>query len=99
MSQDLLKAAFVIGFLMAWVGYACVILSILFPFLFGGIWWNSLSQPYSERLRRASLFWSEYLQTIGKSRWNRRGQVLIASGLSVLILTGLAWFVLRIIER
>ncbi len=99
MGQDSLKAAFIIGFLMTWLGSVCLILPILFRFFFGGFWWNSLSHPSTERLRRATRFWSEEVQTMGKSRWNRRAQALLASGLSVLILTGLIWLGLRILAR
>ena len=99
MAQSLLKAAFLAGFLMLWLGYAFVILPIIFRLLFGGTWWNSLSLPYTERLRRASLFWSDAFQNMGTSRWHRSGQILLASGVSVLMLTGTAWLVLRIVER
>ena len=99
MAQSLLKAAFLAGFLMLWLGYAFVILPILSRFLFGGTWWNSLSLPYTERLRRASLFWSDAFQNMGTSRWHRSGQILLAGGVSVLILTGTLWLVLPILER
>ena len=99
MSQDILKAAFITGFLMTWLGYVWLILPILFRFFFGGIWWNSLSHPYSERLSRAALFWSEEVQTMGKSRSHRWAQGLLASGLTLLTLTGVVWLGLRILEK
>lgn len=99
MTQSLLTAAFILGFLTAWLGLVWVMLPILFRFLFRGTWWNSLSQPYSERLRRAALFWSEEVQTMGTSRSHRRAQGLLASGLTLLILTGVVWLGLRILEK
>jgi hypothetical protein len=99
MGQAIVDVAFVLGFVATWVGFACLIFPMVFRFVFGGVWWNSLSVAHSERLRRAGLFMSEEIRRIGKSRMGHAGQLMAAIGLSVLILTGIAWLTLRILEE
>ena len=58
-------------------------------------WWTVLTMPFAERLR----VMSEEIRNIGKTRIGRLGQVLTAAGISVLIVTGIGWIVLRIVAR
>ena len=99
MGQAVLDIAFPLGFLTTWLGLACLIVPIPVRFVFGGTWWNSLSEPYSERMRRTSLFLNEEFLRAGKSRLGRAGQLMTAIGLSILILTGITWLTLRILEK
>jgi UPF0716 family protein affecting phage T7 exclusion len=55
MGQAIVDVAFVLGFVATWLGFACLIFLMVFRFDVGGAWWNSLSVPHSERLRRAGL--------------------------------------------
>ena len=99
MSQAIVEIGFVIGFLTTWLGFAFLIFPMVLRFVLGGTWWNSLSEPYYERMRRASLFMNEEFLRAGRSRIGRTGQFLAAIGISVLIMTGIAWLTLRILEK
>lgn len=99
MSQAIVEAGYVIGFLTTWLGFACLIFPMVLRFVFGGTWLNSLSEPYSERMRRASLFVNEEFLRAGRSRIGRAGQLMVAVGLSILILTGIVWLILRILQK
>jgi hypothetical protein len=99
MGQAIVEIAFVLGFLTTWLGFACLIFPMVVRFVFGGTWWNSLWEPYSERMRRTSLFMNEELLRAGTSPVGRARQLIAAIGISVLILTGIAWLMLRILEK
>ena len=99
MSQAIVEIGFVIGFLTTWLGFAFLIVPMLLRFVLGGTWWNSLSEPYSERMKRVSLSMNEELVRAGRSRVGRAGQLWVAVGISVLIMTAIAWLTLRILEK
>jgi hypothetical protein len=99
MGQAIVQIGAGVGFLLIWFGFACLIVPMVLHFIFGGTWWSILSEPYSERMRRASLFMNEKLLRAGRSRVGRAGQLMAAIGISVLILTGIAWLTLRILEK
>ncbi len=99
MSQTIVGIGHVIGSLATWLGLACLIFPVVLRYVFKGTWWNSLSGPYPERMRRAPLFMNEEILRAGKSRSGRAGQLMGAIGISILILTGIAWLILRIIEK
>jgi hypothetical protein len=52
------------------------------------------SVPYAERARRLN---ESVIQARG-SRIGHVGQICISIGFSILILTGIAWFVVRVLE-
>ncbi|PTV96449.1 hypothetical protein C8J27_102243 [Rhodobacter aestuarii] len=99
MSQAIVEIGFLVGFLTTWLGFAFLLFPMVLRFVLGGTWLNSLSEPYSERMRRASLFMNEEISRAGRSRIGRIGQLLAAIGISVLIMTGIVWITLRILEK
>jgi hypothetical protein len=99
MNQTIVDIGLVLGFLTTWLGFACLIFPPVLRYIFGGTMWSSLSKTHSERIGRASLFMNEEFMRAGKSRVGRAGQLMTAIGLSVLILSGIAWLTLRILEK
>lgn len=95
MVEDILRAALFVGLLAVWLGFALMIVPAQLRFVFRRAWWTSLTMPLGERLR----VMNEEIRNIGKTRIGRFGQGLTAAGISVLILTGIGWIVLRIVER
>ena len=70
-----------------------------FRYVFRGLWLKSLTMRYDERAKLGSIFMSEEFQKIGKSRNGRAGHLLLALGSSILILAGIGWLTLAIIEK
>lgn len=99
MGQTIVEIAFVTGFFSCWVGFATLLLPMIFRGVFSRDYWESLSLSYRERvgvnLQRMN---REFLRC-RRSRAGRIGQILIAFGLSLLILTGLLWLTLRLIDK
>lgn len=95
MVDDMLRAAFFIGLLTVWLGFACMIVPAQLRFVFRRAWWTTLSMPFGERLQVLN----EEIRNIGKTRIGRLGQALAAAGISVLILTGIAKIVLLVVAR
>ena len=99
MVHDILRVAFFAGFLAVWLGFACMILPVQLRFFFRDGGWKSLFLPSGARIARQVQVLNAALHAIGQSRIGRAGQVLTALGISLLILTGIGWIVLRIVER
>ena len=95
MVDEILRAAFFVGLLTVWLGFVLMIVPVQLRFVFRRAWWTRLTMPLGERLR----VMNEEIRSIGKTRIGRLGQGLTAAGISVLILTGIGWIVLRIVER
>lgn len=96
MTLTLLQTAFFLGFIAVWLGLVLMLLPI-FRIFGDPAYWRSLVQPYSERVRIQSELMNKSFQTIGHSRLNRAGQWIGASGFTILILSGIAWLILRIL--
>ncbi len=97
MAQPLLQTAFFIGLSAVWLGLVLMLLPT-FRIFADPAYWRSLVQPYSERVRIQSELLNKRFQTIGQSRLNRAGQWIGAFGFSILILSGIAWLILRILQ-
>jgi hypothetical protein len=95
-------SGFRIGFLIASLAIALGVACQILPSIIRGYSWKRLREyllaSYSERMQLSLRFANEELLRLGTSRCGRAGQLLLAVGFTVLILTGLAWFALRILE-
>ena len=93
-----LPKAALAGFISLWLGLALIFISIAIPVFSHPDFWKSLFAPIAERFRIGGELMNHAFQTAGKSRFNRMGQLLGAIGLSLLLLTGLLWLALRILQ-
>ena len=95
MVDDIVRAGVFVGLLTVWLGLALMIVPAQVRFVFRQGWWRAWRMPFGERLR----IMNDEIRNIGKTRIGRLGQALTAAGISVLILTGIGWIVMRIVER
>lgn len=99
MGHKIIEVAVLVGFMAVWLGFVCLFLPMGFRYVFRGLWLKSLTMRYDERAKLGSIFMSEEFQKIGKSRNGRAGHLLLALGSSILILAGIGWLTLAIIEK
>lgn len=97
-AQTLIEAAYAVTFLLCWSGGVCLLLSLMIPLFRQRAFWKAAFLPLGERTRVQGELPHTVLQNIGNSRLNRIGQRLGATGLSLGLLTGIAWLALRIIQ-
>jgi len=95
LSHIIIQSGLFIGFFSTWIGFFCFFFSVAGPNLSLRRILENISLPYAERIERLN---DDFVQG-GKSRLGRAGQFFIAIGLTALILTGIIWLALRIIER
>lgn len=88
-----------LGFVLAWLGCALLIGSMVIPFVFNRTYWRKVSGPYSDFLKWSGESMHAQIQTIGRSRTGRAGMVLLAIGTSLLLLAGIAWLFIQIAEN
>ena len=98
MLETLIHALTIAGFFCLWLGFACLMLSVALPLLLHRGYWQSLSLPFRDRFAKQGELMSHAFQSAGKSRLNRAGQFLGATGLSLLMAAGLLWIALRIAQ-
>ncbi|WRH63438.1 MAG: hypothetical protein RSE12_03640 [Fuscovulum sp.] len=98
MVPALVETLFFIGFFALWLGFVLIFISIAIPVFSHPAYWKTLFAPFYERSRIGVEVINHAFQTAGKSRLNRVGQALGAIGISLLILTFLLWFALRIAQ-
>lgn len=98
MTSDHLEIAAGIGFVVTWLGLALLILPTVLRMVLDRSWWRSLSRPFSERAAVQLSLLNQALAGAGKTRVGRVGQALIAAGSSILILAGIAWLAVRILQ-
>lgn len=99
MATTLIKTAFVVGLLAVWLGFAIFSLVYDFRYVRSGKFRRGLTMRNAARLEMASRFTSEEFPRFWRSRAGRVSQVLLAFGSGVLILAGIGWVVLRIVEK
>ncbi|MBM1558654.1 hypothetical protein JQV19_18665 [Sulfitobacter mediterraneus] len=93
MSHVIIQSGLLLGFFSTWIGFACFFFSVAKPnFSIRKIIENN-TLPLSDRMERA---YDDLVQG-GKSRIGRLGQLLIAIGLTVFIITGVIWLTLQIV--
>ncbi len=95
MSHAIIQLGLLLGFLATWVGFACLFLAVAWPNLSIRRIKENNSLPYAQRMKRVN---DDLLRGLC-SRLGRVGKILLAIGLSLLILVGFVWFVLQIVER
>jgi len=95
----IINAVFLIGFLGLWFGLLAIWLAMAIHFVPG--YRSMFCQPLtqSERSAKALQTLNAALIHSAKSRLGRLGQLLMATGLSLLMATGIAWLILRTLER
>lgn len=83
-----------LGFVATWVGMLCLLLAFVAPNLSLRKFLENNSAAYSQRMVQIN----EDFRKSNKSRISQAGQIFLAIGLSLLILTGVLWFFLKIAE-
>lgn len=94
MIQSIVQFGLAAGFLLTWLGGACLILSLVLP----NMSWQKIkdnnARPPSERF----VGLNDDLLKAGNSPVWRLGQRILMAGSSTLIVSGIAWLALRIVE-
>lgn len=98
MLDDLTQILVITGFFCLWLGLFLIALPLVFALLTHPDYWNSLSMSFRDRLAKQGEIQNQIFQSAGKSRLNRAGQFLGATGLSLLMAAGLLWIALRIAQ-
>ena len=93
MIQTIVQLGLKLGFFATWVGFMCLFFAVARPnFSIRRIKENN-TFPLGKMMQRTN----DDLLAGGKSRLGRIGQLLLAIGLSALVLTGVIWFALQIV--
>jgi hypothetical protein len=99
MAEAYIEHAVVIGFIITWIGFFICFIRLTFHRFHFREWLEFLSESYEDRYRRAYDFWVCEMPKVRKSRLWRLGQLMLATGSTILILTFIFWLSLRIIEK
>lgn len=98
MLAGLIKGLFAAGFFATYVGFATLMLPMLFRFL-RGPWRQAVMLPHRDRIQFLMPYLSQEFRTVGKTRAGHWGQMLLAIGVSLMMVAGVIWLGSKIVAR